>query len=220
MLRPTRSEEDWIRIYKERGAWWRHDGNMLRPHVRLTWGKHSTGYVDSPLVLEDASLLFNIALDLLEAFVREGGEIDKVEGVVGPCAKLAEAIANIAGNSCFWASSEKSEEGREKSMVFSPEDFALFAGKSVLPCDDVLTTGGTDELVARAVRKASGIVLPFVVVPVNRSGLKEVNGRKIVALINQHMPKWHPEKCPLCEQGSKALTPKDPANWALLNAAY
>ena len=217
----TRSEEEWIGVYQEKGAWWRHDGNMLRPHVRLTWGKHSTGYVDSPLVLEDASLLFDVAFDILQMFIREGGEIEKVDGVVGPRANLAEAMANIVGNSCFSASPEKSEKGKERVMIFGPEDLALLAGKSVLLCDDVFTTGGSVQLVARAVGKASGIVLPFVTVPVNRSGLKEVNGRKIVAPINRYMPKWFPENCPPCKQGSKALyPPKDPANWVLLNAPY
>jgi hypothetical protein len=54
---------------------------------------------------------------------------------------------------------------------------------------------------------------------VNRSGLTEVNGMKIVALIDHPMPMWAPEECPLCPQGSEAIRAKG-ENWARLTAAY
>ena len=223
MFVPTRrTEEQWISEYRKKDALWIHDGNPLRPHARLTWGKHSNGFFNSRLVIPDEVLLRDAAFDLLEMFTRQGGNIEMVEGVVGPqtgATKLVELMADIRGDSCFWASPAKSDRG-EESMIFSPEEFALLAGKSVLPCEDVLTTGKSVGLTAKAVTKGSGIVLPFIVAIVNRSGLKEVDGRKIVALIDRNMPTWYPEKCPLCKQGSKALFPKDPVNWALLNAMY
>jgi len=220
---PTRSEEDWIRVYQDKQALWIHDGNVVRPHALLSSGKHSSGFFNSRLVIPDENLLWDAALELLKIFVGQGGDIDKVEGVVGPqtgATKLAETLAEVRGHSCFWASPEKSEKGREKSMLFRPEELGALPGKSVLLCEDVITTGGSVELTANAVTKASGIVLSFVTALVNRSGIKEVNGRKIVALIDRDMPTWFPEECPLCKQGSKAMLPKDPANWALLNAAY
>ena len=217
-----RTEEGWIRVYKEKDALWIHDGNMVRPHARLTSGKHSTGFFNSRLVIPDEVLLREAASDLLEIFVSQGGDIVRVEGVVGPqtgATKLAEWMAYAKG-SCFWASPAKSEKGREKLIIFSRKELDLLPGQSVLLCEDVLTTGGSVELTATAVTNAGGIVLPFVAVLVNRSGLKEIGGRKIVALIDRDMPTWFPEECPLCKQGSKGLFPKDPANWALLNATY
>ena len=95
----------------------------------------------------------------------------------------------------------------------------VLPGETVLLCEDVLTTGGSVELTAKAAINARGAVLPFVAALVNRSGLKYANGRKIVVLINRAMPAWVPEECQLCPE-SKPLFPKDPVNWASLNATY
>jgi hypothetical protein len=82
--------------------------------------------------------------------------------------------------------------------------------------EDVLTTCGSIDLTATAVTNAGGIVLPVILALVNRSGLTEVSGKKIIALIDRPMPMWTPDECPLCKVGSEALRPKD--NWAKLNA--
>jgi orotate phosphoribosyltransferase len=89
----------------------------------------------------------------------------------------------------------------------------------VLFCEDVLTTGGSVELAEDAVLENGGIVLPYILVLVNRSGLTEVNGKKIIALINRDFPKWTPEECPLCKEGSEAIPPKGD-NWELLKLTY
>ena len=82
----------------------------------------------------------------------------------------------------------------------------------------MLTTGGSVDRAATAVTNAGGIVLPFLLVLVNRSSLTEASGKKIVALIDRSMPMWTPDECPLCKDGSEAVRPKD--NWARLNATY
>jgi hypothetical protein len=85
----------------------------------------------------------------------------------------------------------------------------------------VLTTGASVGLAAKAVVDAGGTVLPFIAMLVNRSGQKEVEGKHIIALINQPMSTWTPDVCPLCKQGSEAISPKRPeTNWARLNAEY
>ena len=103
-------------------------------------------------------------------------------------------------------------------MIFSDEEHAQLPNKRVLLCEDVLTIGGSVELTAEATMAAGARVLQYLLVLVNRSGLAEVGGKKIVALINRPMPMWMPEECPLCKAGSEAIRPKD--NWTRLNAAY
>lgn len=93
-------------------------------------------------------------------------------------------------------------------------------GEKVLLCEDVLTTGSSVDVTAQAVTAMGGIVLPYVAVLVNRSGLTEVSGKQIVALIDRPMPTWTPDECPLCKQGSEAIRPKGKENWARLNAKY
>ena len=150
---------------------------------------------------------------------------DAVDVVVGPqtgATKLAELISKkipaYTGEPCSWASPAKKEDAGEKSMIFTDDELKLLRGQSVLPCDDVFTTGGSVDLAAAGVTSAGGIVLPFILVLVNRSGLTEVSGKTIIALIDRLMPMWTPEECPLCQEGSEAIRPKE--NWPRLNASY
>ncbi len=220
-----RNTQDWILQYQGKDALWIHDGDKRRPHALLASGNHSGGFFNSRLVIADEGLLKEAASDLLELFVQQGGDLSDVWHVVGPqtgATKLAELIAHRVKDldeaPCYWASPEKRDEDGVKSMVFAHEDLVMLPGGTVLLCEDVLTTGGSVDLTVDAIIKAGGVVLPFILVLVNRSGLTEVNGKKIVALIDRPLPMWAPEECPLCKEGSEALRPKD--NWAALNAVY
>jgi len=225
-----RTVESWIERYKEKNALWIHDGNPLRPHALLTSGKHSNGFFNSRLVIPDEPLLRLAASDLFGALAMKGARIKNLNGVVGPqtgATKLAEMlkyeVIRSTGRSCFSASPAKSEVDGTKSMVFGDEDICLFPGKWVLLCEDVVTTGGSVDLTETAVTNAGGRVLPFVLCLVNRSGLKEANGKQIVSLIDCPMPTWTPEDCKehhLCSLGSEAIRPKGPPEWARLNATY
>jgi orotate phosphoribosyltransferase len=219
----TRTTEDWIREYQRKDALWIHNGNAKRPHALLTSGKHSNGFFNSRLVIPDEVLLRDAASDLLE-LLGNSDEIDgfEVDIVVGPqtgATKLAELISGLLpdwGCSCRWASPAKNEQQGQKSMIFSDADLRRLPGSMVLLCEDVLTTCGSIDLTATAVTNAGGIVLPVILALVNRSGLTEVDGKNIIALIDRPMPMWTPDECPLCKVGSEALRPKD--NWAKLNA--
>jgi len=226
-----RTQDGWIEEYKRKGALWIHDGNPQRPHALLTSGKHSNGFFNSRLVIPDEVLLKDAASDLLELLSAtgeaEGYDIDVVVGPQTGATKLAELISDqvkfYTGEECLWASPAKNESGEKKSMVFSEKEVRnVLPGQLVLLCEDVLTTGGSVDLTANAVIKAGGITLPFLLVLVNRSGLTEVSGKKIIALIDRPMPMWAPEDCPLCKEGTKeVLRPKEPKeNWERLNAPY
>ncbi len=224
----TRNQPEWIEEYKRKGALWIHDGNPKRPHALLTSGKHSNGFFNSRLVIPDEDLLDEAAADLVEKLGFQDGNQVGVDSIVGPqtgATKLAEFIyghmADCGESPRFWASPAKSEKDGQKSMVFNSAELCLLAQrKPVLLCEDVLSTGGSIELTAAAVKDAGGIVLPYVLVLVNRSGLTEIGGKKIVALIDHLMPMWEPDECPLCKQGSEAIRPKGTENWDRLNANY
>lgn len=219
-----RNAEQWYGKFRGKGAFWVHDGNPKRPHALLTSsGKHSSDYFNSSLVISDEMILRGVASDLLELFARQGGDVLKVQGVVGPqtgATRLAEfmsyQVMAHTRSQCFWASPAKSEELGAKSMVFSDEDLVKLKGKTVLLCEDVVTTGDSIDLAVTAVINAGGIVMPFVLALVNRSGKTEVIGGKIIALIKYSMSVWMPWECQLCKDGSEALRPKE--NWTRLNA--
>lgn len=225
-----KTQEDWVSEYKKKDAFWIHDGNPRRPHALLSSGIHSNGFFNSQLVITDKEILRDAASDLLEMFAHQGGDFIEIKVVVGPvvgpqteATKLAmflrDRINEVFGP-CFSASPAKSEKNGKKSMVFGNEELGLLPGQSAVLCEDVLTTGGNIELTASAVTRARGIVLPWVLALVNRSGLKKVNGKKIVALIDHPIPTWAPEECPLCKMGSDAIRPKGMDNWARLCLSY
>ena len=85
--------------------------------------------------------------------------------------------------------------------------------------DDLTTVGGTKERLKTAVARAGGIPLPHLLLLFNRSGLTEVCGLKITALVDKKLPLWTPEECPLCMIGSKAIRVKG-SNWQLFTASY
>ncbi len=219
-------EKYWIEVYQKLDALWMHDGNLKRPHVILSSGNHSNGFFNSWLVIADGRLIRLASLALLDLFVLHDGDLFAVQGVVGPqtgATKLAELIggqvASCTTKSCFWASPAKHEKDGKKSMIFDQTDLAKLQSKTVLLCDDVLTTGDSVDITANAVLAGGGSIVPFILVLVNRSGLTHVGGKKIIALIDRHMPIWAPEECLLCKAGSEPVgPPKD--HWASLNATY
>ncbi|MDP3961615.1 MAG: hypothetical protein Q8Q26_16395 [Pseudorhodobacter sp.] len=222
---PIRTEEGWIEVYQKKDALWIHDGNPSRPHALLSSGMHSTGFFNSRLVIPDEALLREAASDLVDS-VEMSCDIVWVDRVVGPetgATKLAEFISDEIGKRrgrpCAWASPAKTGDGRNKSMAFRDPDRMVLPGETILLCEDVLTTGGSVELTAKASINARGTVMPFVVALVNRSGFKFAGGKRLIVLIDRAMPAWVPEECQMCPE-SKPLFPKDPANWASLNATY
>ena len=228
---PKFTEADWIAAYREKDALWIHDGNLMRPHAVLTSGKHSGGFFNRKPVIADDPLMLRAAMELTRHFIEAGGDIEKIDRVVGPqtgATRLAELIANAItmrrGRTCYWASPAKHEEDGVKSMVFDDPGQKVKAGEMVLLCEDVATTTGSIKLTADVVIKSGGVLADWVLLLVNRSGQQLVGGyntMRIMALIDREMPIWEVSACPLCDQGSEALRPpKDPVNWAKLNAEY
>ena len=218
-----RTQDGWIGEYKKKNALWIHDGNPKRPHALLTSGMHSNGFFNSRLVIPDEILLRDAASDLLELFARQGGDVSKINGVVGPqtgATKLAELLSDQISafnrDDCFWASPAKHDDGGRKTMVFDRQELDTLRGQYVLVCEDVLTTGGSVDLTTDAIDDAGSASAPFILALVNRSGLTHIGNRAIIALINHHMPIWTPDECLLCKQQSEALRPKE--NWDKLNA--
>ncbi len=221
-----RTSEEWVQAYKDRNAYWVHDGNPRRPHALLRSGLHSSGFFNSRLVIADEQLLREAAHNLVQLYFQKiDKDLSRIDCVVGPqtgATKLArfisEDIEERIDTVCEWASPEKSEEGGRKVMKFTNEGNPPYALDRVLLCEDVLTTGGSVELCSEAINKRQARVLHVVLVLVNRSGLKDLPGKQIVSLVEKHMPTWPAEECPLCKQGSAAIYPKD--NWDSLNASY
>ena len=204
-----------------------HDGNIRRPHAILASLKHSGGFFNSELVMEDAALLAEACSNILHKLERAGLVLSEVDRVVGPAMgaitiahEIARQISEGTGHRCLRAYPIKVDDRTDhKTMRF--DKTTIKKGERVLGCEDVSTTKKSIMLAMDAVTSLGGIILPFTAMLVNRSGFDDVNGSKIIALITQHLPTWEAEECPLCKAGSEAIAEvKKPANWARLTAAY
>ena len=176
--------------------------------------------------MEDPLLMDRACADLLKCLRRSGLDIERIDRVVGPAMgaitvahDLARHISRKRLRPCMCAYTEKFTTADQANNMFFKRT-KLRPGESILLVEDVLTTGNSLELAAAAVTLQQGIVGPLVGVLVNRSGLEQLNDRKIIALIDHPMPMWKPEDCPLCKQGSDAIRPKGTENWARLNVDY
>ena len=219
-----KNQKEWMAELRRKKVLWIHDGHPSRPHALLTSGQHSGAFFNGRLVIGEKRLLSQAASDLVELFNIENTKALIPQGVIGPqsggtlLAKLLKKrINHITGRRCFSISPGKQVIEGKKRMVFDQKDLHLVAHQNVILCDDVLTTSESVKLTISATEDAKGLVLPFILVLVNRSNLTCVNGAKIIALINYAAPIWTPKECPYCKQGSEAIRPKNPVNWYRLN---
>ncbi|MES2953750.1 MAG: hypothetical protein V4674_04305 [Patescibacteria group bacterium] len=221
-------QERWIERYREVGGWWEHGGNPKQPHPLLTSGSHSGAYVNSRLIMRNPVSLIDVVDEALGALAEAKfpfEKLDLVSGIQFGSITLADQLAAAAWHfreddewPIYTVFAEKRGEGKEKQLVFDttkPEP-----GERTLMADDVLTSGGSLEKLAKAIVDAKGVVMPWAFVIVNRTGRSEVGGRRIVSLIEKDLPLWSPDACPLRKQGSEAIRPKSKEAWERLNASY
>jgi orotate phosphoribosyltransferase len=214
----------WKEEYIKRQAFWMHDGNPKSPHALLTSGKHSSGFFNSRPVIKEDPLLASAARDLVAKLSGHGVDLSQIDCVVGPATGATRLAFWLSGeiNSllcrpfCAWASPEKGFVAGKKRMTFSRTH--IFPYWRILLCDDVIITGSSLALTEKAIGEEDGLVLPFILTLVNRSGEERINGSRVVSLVSEHMPTWEADECPLCKLGSEAIRPKD--NWDKLNGKY
>lgn len=213
--------DKWIRKCRTRRALWIHDGNPLRPHALLSAGDHSNGFANTGILMEDPRLLDEAAGDLMKLMFEVDANRHHISMVTGPgmgAITWAHDVARRIGCVTAYTTKHKSDIDGSSWMEFDrwgpePEDI-------VFPVEDVITTGKSVEDMLDAIASRGAKSIPFVGAIVNRSGLSEVRGHKIIALISHPIPKWQPADCPLCAQGSEAIPAKGEVNWARLNATY
>jgi len=204
----------WKEKFIEIGAYWKHDENHLRPHALLTGDDHSNGFFNGSLVIERPLMLEQVCHDLLFGFSVPIRGLSRVVGSANGATTIPHEIAKRLG--LMTGFTEKEMIDGEKEMLL--KRFNVREGDGVLVCEDVLTTGGTTQKTIASLEEVGAEIFHKILVLVNRSGLTHLDGREIVALIDDHMPKWAPEDCPYCKMGSEAIRPK--GNWDLLNAEY
>lgn len=220
MLKPlklqVKSPLDWIEIYKQEGALFVNESDHILPHPVLRSGRHSNGFFNSDILLQNTLLVNDMCWHLLRQFNDFGLEIRGISRTVGPAMgaitlahHIAFSISGETGNNCLttYASKKKNPDG---SDIHEISRNPPLPNENILLIEDVITSGGSIAKTAAAVERQEATVLPFVVCLVNRSGKLEIDGRKIISLVGAEIEStittWEHDSCEMCQWGSKPMT--------------
>lgn len=197
---------------------WKHDGNNKRPHAELTSKKHSDGFFNGSGIIAFPDRTTFICGEMIQHLFKAGvfprTHFDRIFGSSYGANDLSFELGRQ-----MHVPRGFTDKGEGKSMI--NKRFYFPKGTRILPCEDVLTTGDTTRNTISALEESDAVVINIVLVLCNRSGLWDLDGRKIISPLDIHMPTWdvpEGEECPLCKAGSEALRPK--GNWDKLTAKY
>lgn len=198
-------------------ALWLHDGDKSRPHVELTSGLCSDGFVNVPAVLQYTPLA-ELFADQLVRMVKAvyPGPVDVVVGSDHASATLSYAVAVGLG-----ARHEFTEKGPGKIQIWSR--LAIKPSETVLQVEELITTLQTTSAVRAGIRVGTPHDVKFaplvatIIDRMNQPTVHVFEDSPIVSLLRFEIQTWAPEACPLCRAGSERIkAPKQ--NWARLTA--
>lgn len=218
----------WEHEFSECGAYWKHDGNPLRPHARLTSGLISNGFFDAGRVASERPyLLHQASRELLSQFqerhrdevfrlLSSRNETIRVIGAAYGGIALSTLIAGNGSYKCAFA--VKQDNG---TLAFSRTTLAH--NEHLVMVEDTITTGGTLAKLKDAASAASPQCHFFstVLALCNRSGSSHWNGHEILSLIQPDFQIWKEGESPFTPDGQELVPPVRPkTNWLELTQNY
>ena len=184
-------QNDAVALYRRTGAY-------LEGHFQLSSGLHSTGYLQSALVLQDP--VHAAALGLaIAAHVRNLRPSVVLSPALGGLIIGHEVARALGVRAIFAERSGGPALSLRRGFSLSPVD-------RVLVIEDVFTTGkSTRETIE--VAQAAGAQVVGAAAIVDRSGGSIAFDVPTHALVQLEVPAYAPDKCPLCAQGVPVVKP-------------
>ncbi|MBI5037404.1 MAG: hypothetical protein HZC01_01685 [Candidatus Kerfeldbacteria bacterium] len=210
-------QEEILRLIGIAEAHWYFDygGDPTRPHALLTSGKHSVGYINCPELFQYPLIKEVMAAQQARILMDAGIEFGSIDWVLGsPMAGItfSDSVAGFLG--------ARSAYTEEKDGVKKLVRFGIKPGDTVLQIEELVTEATTLRAQQTALMEATdggAKLIPFVGIFFNRSGETKFGDQQYVSVVDQNMPRWTPEDCPHCRNGSEAIPPKKPhSNWVRL----
>jgi orotate phosphoribosyltransferase len=177
---------------------YRRTGAYLEGHFRLSSGLHSTGYMQSALVLQQPA----------DAAALGAGIAAHVEGIAATVV-LSPALGGlIIGHEVARALGVRAifAERAGGTALTLRRGFALASDDRVLVVEDVFTTGKSTRETMDVAREAGANVVGAAAI-VDRSGGTIDFGVPSYALVSLSVPTYDPDQCPLCAQGIPVVKP-------------
>jgi orotate phosphoribosyltransferase len=175
----------------------RRHGALLEGHFRLSSGLHSSGYMQSALVLQYPDHAEALGKAIAE---RMRGTAPTV--VVSPAlggVTIGYEVGRALGLRAIFAE-------RVEGTLTIRRGFTLAESDRALVVEDVFTTGGSTRETMEAVRAAGGRVVGAAAI-VDRSGGAVSFDVPSQALLELSLPLYQTDACPLCAQGLPVVKP-------------
>jgi orotate phosphoribosyltransferase len=175
----------------------RRSGALLEGHFRLTSGFHSSGYLQSALVLQHPADAEALGAALADRF-RDA----RVQAVLSPALGgivIGQEVGRALGVRALFAE-------RQDGKLTLRRGFTLEPGERVLVIEDVVTTGGsTRETID--VARAMGAEVVGAGAIIDRSDGEQPVDVTFRALAPVALPVYEPDACPLCKAGKPVVKP-------------
>jgi orotate phosphoribosyltransferase len=175
----------------------RRAGALLEGHFRLTSGLHSSGYLQSALVLQHPAEAAACGAALADR-ARELG----VQVVLSPALGgivIGQEVGRALGVRAIFAE-------RQDGTLTLRRGFTLAPGEKVFVVEDVVTTGGSTKETIDVARAAGAQVVAAGSI-IDRSGGQQKIDVPYHALAVVSLPTYQPESCPLCLGGLPVVKP-------------
>ena len=211
-IRPLNKQEI-THILKCCDALWLHSRDPKDPHVELTSGKHSDGFIDILRALRFTNVCELLAWSLVGLIKHRHPELKFDWGIGSDHAGAAfsHSVATHLG-----IQHDFTEKGPDKTQLW--KRFTIQPKEVVLQIEELMTTAGTLRAVRDGIVKGNNgpvTFAPIAVVLIHRSDIFEVDGTMIDYPVHYDINTWEPQDCPLCVAGSKPIS-NCKANWAEL----
>jgi len=207
-------------IFSQLQAFWKNDGDFSKPHVKLTSGRHSNGYINCRAVLQYKNLREIMARQMIIKLYNEMPRVFEnwnpdnwIIGSATSATNLAGSIAEIFG--CRHGILKK---GSNKEQSW--QDQIIKPGEKILLIEELMTTAFTAKQVQKGIIKGNSDsvdIIEIIPVLIYRSKKCFVNGLPILPVFCFDIQNYEEDKCPFCRKGSPVLeNPKE--NWDILTA--
>ena len=206
-------EEEVLGIYRVRNAVWffNHQGDPKAPHVELTTGLCSDGYVDSGKVTCDPKIAEYLAR-MLAVCVRQHPSVpSNIQWVVSSAYAAITFGYELARQLGAQHAFTEKDPIVPRRMTWSGR-FTIPTYATALQGEELITTFYTVSTVREAVRAGNEYpvaFLPFVATVFHRPpSPPDPTGPSVIALVTKVIQTWQRTDCPLCQQGSPRYRPR------------
>jgi orotate phosphoribosyltransferase len=178
-------------------ALFRESGALLEGHFRLSSGLHSSGYLQSALVLQHPVNAEALGRQLATKLTGLGGTVVLSPALGGLV--IGHEVARALGVRAIFC------ERKDGAMVLR-RGFSLGADDVVVVVEDVVTTGGSTRETIAVAREAGATVAGAGAI-VDRSGGTSPLDVPFDALVRVTLATHDPEVCPMCAAGEPVVKP-------------